>query len=159
MTRDMPLGWAPTTLDQVAYINPPGAATVVPDGQAVTFVPMAAVEELTGRMSVALSKPFAEVKKGFTRFRDGDVLFAKITPCMENGKIAVARGLAGGIGCGSTEFHVLRPRSAVSAEYLRYFLVRSVYRQEAQRNMQGAVGQRRVPVDFLRQSALPLAPA
>lgn len=99
------------------------------------------------------------MKKGFTRFRDGDVLFAKITPCMENGKIAVARGLKQGMGCGSTEFHVLRPNGAADPDYLRYFLVRSAFRREAQRNMQGAVGQQRVPTDFLRESAIPLPPA
>lgn len=158
MTSEIPNNWNEATLDQVALINPPGASTVVPDDQPVTFVPMAAVEELTGRVNTTITKPFGEIKKGFTRFRDGDVLFAKITPCMENGKIAVAHGLLGGVGCGSTEFHVLRPKEAVSADYLRYFLIQSSYRREAQRNMQGAVGQQRVPPDFLRQSAIPLPP-
>jgi type I restriction enzyme, S subunit len=158
MTTDLPSGWAEATLDQVSQINPPGAATAVPDHEPVTFVPMAAVEELSGRMRTDTTKPFGEVKKGFTRFRDGDVLFAKITPCMENGKIAVARGLRGGVGCGSTEFHVLRPYEAADAEYLRYFLVRSAYRRDAQRNMQGAVGQQRVPTDYLRESVIPLPP-
>jgi type I restriction enzyme, S subunit len=158
MTTDLPSGWAEATLDQVSQINPPGAATAVPDHEPVTFVPMAAVEELSGRMRTDTIKPFVEVKKGFTRFRDGDVLFAKITPCMENGKIAVARGLRGGVGCGSTEFHVLRPHEAADAEYLRYFLVRSAYRRDAQRNMQGAVGQQRVPTDYLRESVIPLPP-
>jgi type I restriction enzyme S subunit len=158
MTTDLPSSWAEATLDQVSQINPPGAATAVPDHEPVTFVPMAAVEELSGRMRTDTIKPFGEVKKGFTRFRDGDVLFAKITPCMENGKIAVARGLRGGVGCGSTEFHVLRPHEAADAEYLRYFLVRSAYRRDAQRNMQGAVGQQRVPTDYLRESVIPLPP-
>jgi type I restriction enzyme S subunit len=158
MRDGLPAGWANATLAQVARINPPGASTVVPDDQPVTFLPMAAVEELTGRISTAISKPFGELKKGFTRFRDGDVLFAKITPCMENGKITVARGLLGSVGCGSTEFHVLRPREVLDADYLRYFLVRSTYRREAQLNMQGAVGQQRVPPDFLRASSIPLPP-
>lgn len=158
MRAELPKGWAEAALDEVAHINPPGAATTVPDEQPVTFVPMAAVQELTGRIDVSTLRPFGEVKKGFTRFREGDVLFAKITPCMENGKIAVARGLAGGVGCGSTEFHVLRPSGAVLPDYLRYYLVQSAYRREAQRNMQGAVGQQRVPTDFLRESRMPVAP-
>lgn len=158
MRDGFPAGWTETTLEKVAIINPPGASTVVPDDQAVTFVPMAAVEALTGRISTAINKRFADVKKGFTRFRDGDVLFAKITPCMENGKIAVARGLLGGVGCGSTEFHVVRPKDGTDADYLRYFLARSAYRHEAQLNMQGAVGQQRVPPEFLRESTIPLAP-
>lgn len=158
MRSDLPAGWAEATLDDIAHINPPGAATSVPDDQAVSFVPMAAVQELTGRMDTSITRPFGEVKKGFTRFRDGDVLFAKITPCMENGKIAVARGLREGVGCGSTEFHVLRPNGAALPEYLRYYLVQSAFRRDAQREMQGAVGQQRVPTDFLRESKMPLAP-
>src|SRR5690606_2475572 len=123
-----------------------------------TFLPMAAVEELSGELDLGTRKPFGDVKKGFTRFRDGDVLFAKITPSMENGKVAIAADLEGGIGCGTTEFHVIRPKPGVSAAYIRYFMVRSTYRQEAKRNMQGAVGQQRVPASFVRDSYLPLAP-
>jgi len=157
--RALPKQWATTTIASIADINPAGATVSVPDEQLVTFLGMAAVEELSGRINTANQRPFGEVKKGFTRFRDGDVLFAKITPCMENGKVAVARDLLGGVGCGSTEFHVLRPKAGIHSDYLRYFIVRSVFRQEARRNMQGAVGQQRVPVDFLRESELPLAPS
>jgi type I restriction enzyme S subunit len=120
---------------------------------------MAAVEELSGRIDLTDRRPFKEVKKGFTRFRSGDLLFAKITPSMENGKIAVVRDLADGVGCGSTEFHVIRPATGVEADYLRYYIVRSAFRQEAKRNMQGAVGQQRVPPDFIRDAHLPLAPS
>ncbi|MBS0440477.1 MAG: restriction endonuclease subunit S [Proteobacteria bacterium] len=158
MKDELPSGWARAKLDEIALINPPGASTTVPDAQEVTFIPMAAVEALTGRIDVSHTRAFGEVKKGFTRFREGDVLFAKITPCMENGKIAVARGLRDGVGCGSTEFHVLRPTAAATPEYLRYYLVQSGFRREAQRNMQGAVGQQRIPPDYLRESALPVAP-
>jgi type I restriction enzyme S subunit len=120
---------------------------------------MAAVAELTGKIDSSIKKPFGVVKKGFTRFADGDVLFAKITPSMENGKVAVARDLEGGLGCGTTEFHVVRPEAGVEPDYLRYYFVRSAYRQEARRNMQGAVGQQRVPPDFIRDSIIPIAPA
>src|ERR1051325_2292163 len=123
--QGLPSSWAPTTIGQVADINPPGATVSAPDERAVTFLSMAAVEELTGRINLTCLRPFGEVKKGFTRFRDGDVLFAKITPCMENGKVAVVRDLIGGVGCGSTEFHVLRPAADVHPDYLRYFIVRS----------------------------------
>ncbi len=120
---------------------------------------MAAVEELSGRIDLSVERPFATVKKNFTRFRDNDVLFAKITPSMENGKVAVARGLRSGRGCGTTEFHIVRPAVDVAPDYLRLFLVQSRYRQTAKRNMQGAVGQQRVPADFIRESAIPVAPA
>jgi type I restriction enzyme, S subunit len=154
----LPELWAQAKISDVVIVNPPGSAVVVDDDELVTFLPMAAVKELTGEIDTSIERPFADVKKGFTRFRDGDLLFAKITPCMENGKTAVVRGLAGGVGCGSTEFHVLRPADGMNADYLRYFVVRSAFRQEAKRNMQGAVGQQRVPVDFLREAELPLAP-
>ena len=83
------------------------------DESEVSFVPMAAVDEVSGSIVSAAIRPFGEVKKGYTSFSDGDVLFAKITPCMENGKAALAAGLVSGRGFGSTEFHVLRAGPAV----------------------------------------------
>jgi type I restriction enzyme S subunit len=64
----------------------------------------------SGTIVAAEERPFEQVKRGYTYFEENDVLFAKITPCMENGKAAIARGLLGGIGFGSTEFHVLAAR-------------------------------------------------
>jgi type I restriction enzyme S subunit len=84
---------------------------------------MAAVAEESGVIDLSYVRTFSAVSKGYTRFCDGDVLFAKITPCMENGKIAVARGLTNGVGCGTTEFHVLRPFDGVDADYVRYYLL------------------------------------
>lgn len=104
------------------------------------------------------NRPFREVSKGYTRFRDGDVLFAKITPCMENGKAAIAMDLKNGLGCGSTEFHVLRPNAEILAEYLWRFVRQRSFRVEAERHMTGAVGQRRVPADFLKETILDLPP-
>jgi type I restriction enzyme S subunit len=77
---------------------------------------------------------------------------------MENGKVAVARGLQGGIACGSTEFHVLRSRGSVLPEYLWFFLRQDSFREEAERHMTGAVGQRRVPARFLGDAVMPLPP-
>ncbi|MDT0634214.1 restriction endonuclease subunit S [Spectribacter hydrogenooxidans] len=150
--------WREANIEEVAEVNPSGKAVSVADDTEVTFLPMAAVEELTGNIDSSVRKLFGEVKKGYTRFRDGDVLFAKITPSMENGKVAVVRGLRNGIGCGSTEFHVLRPREGLDADYLRYFLVQSAFRQDAQRNMRGAVGQLRVPPAYMREAKIPVAP-
>ena len=119
---------------------------------------MAAVAELTGAFDLSDKRPFSEVKKGFTRFKDDDLLVAKITPSMENGKSAVVRGLEGGVGCGSTEFHVVRSEAGVEPDYLRYFVTQTSFRQVARRNMQGAVGQQRVPPGFLRDASIPLPP-
>jgi type I restriction enzyme, S subunit len=114
------------------------------------------VDETSAAIVAAENRPYSAVKKGFTPFRDNDVLFAKITPCMENGKIALARDLANGLGFGSTEFHVLRASSRVLPEWLRYFVLRPTYRAQAKRRMTGAVGQQRVPAEFLAASLVPL---
>jgi len=155
----LPDGWTTATLNDVAEINPSLTSADLSDDMEVSFLPMAAVEAGTGRLDASERRRYGDVKKGYTRFEDGDVLFAKITPCMENGKIAVATGLANGIGCGTTEFHVLRPRPGNSAHYLSYFLIRQAFRGSAERNMTGTAGQRRVPVDYLRLHPIPVAPS
>jgi type I restriction enzyme S subunit len=119
---------------------------------------MPLVEELTGRLDSSNLEKLGKVKKGYTRFIEGDVLFAKITPCMENGKVAIAANLHGGIGTGSTEFHVLRPRGDISNQYILYYLLQNAYRGDAQHNMTGMVGQKRVPAKYVQDSEIPLAP-
>ena len=104
------------------------------------------------------SKHVSEVRKGYAPFQEEDVILAKITPCMENGKVAVARGLKNGVGFGSSEFHVIRPHGFVSRDYLFYFLVRSDFRKDAERNMTGSAGQRRVPTSYIKEAPLPLPP-
>jgi type I restriction enzyme S subunit len=117
---------------------------------------MAAVGAADGTIDVTAKRPFADVKKGFTPFQSGDLLFAKITPCMENGKMAVVPQLENQYGFGSTEFHVIRPKAGIDAKYLYYFVSRQDYRKEAAHHMTGAVGQKRVPTDFLKQSIIPI---
>lgn len=104
----LPQGWEGTTLGEVSLVNPRSFIQPPEENQPVSFVPMAAVEAASGQMHAKEVKLYHAVRKGYTPFSEGDVLFAKITPCMENGKIAVAEGLEDGRGCGSTEFHVLR---------------------------------------------------
>jgi len=119
---------------------------------------MSAVDEQTGAISVREERPLAEVSKGYTSFEEGDVLFAKITPCMENGKIAMARNLKNGIGRGSTEFHVLRPGDRVLGEYVYHFVRQKRFREDAKRNFIGTAGQQRVPRSFMENVAIPLPP-
>ncbi len=143
-------------LSEAVELNPKPDRRALTDDTEVSFVPMAAVEAASGRMDASTVRRYAEVKKGYTHFRDGDVLFAKITPCMENGKMAVAHNLRNGIGLGSTEFHVLRPRDGVDPHYVYHFVSSGRYRSEAAHHMTGAVGQKRVPLAFLEQSQIPL---
>jgi type I restriction enzyme S subunit len=158
VAAELPRGWQLTEICAAAQINPSKANVQLGDEELVSFVPMAAVEALTNKLDASTLRPFGDVKKNFTRFIENDVLFAKITPCMENGKIAVARGLHNGRGCGTTEFHVLRCGETLLPQYLYYFVSRKAFRNAAKRNMSGAVGQQRVPADFVRDAIIPVAP-
>ncbi len=99
------------------------------------------------------------IKGSYTYFRDGDIIIAKITPCMENGKCALVSGLTNGIGFGSSEFHVFRnSNAAVKQEYLFYYLNRESIRKQAEERMTGASGHRRVPIDFIDELPIPVPP-
>ncbi len=154
----LPKSWAESSIGDCCALNPKMDKSAVADSAIVHFVPMPAVEALTNRMNVSVTRAFSEVKKGYTPFASGDVIFAKITPCMENGKVAVVPELVHGIAFGSTEFHVLRPKQGVDPLWIFFLLSSRSFRSVAEHNMTGAVGQRRVPVDFLARSTIPLPP-
>lgn len=94
-------------------------------------------------------RPMESVYNGYTFFRDGDVVVAKITPCFENGKGALANGLVGGIAFGTTELHVLRPGAALDPRFLFYVTISHPFRDAGTASMTGAAGQKRVAEDFL----------
>lgn len=123
----------------------------------VTFLPMANVSE-NGELDLSETRLIKEVFDGFTYFREGDVLFAKITPCMENGKGAIARNLINNIGFGSTEFHVLRPKENVNSTWLYYLTSLQSFRKQAEANMTGSAGQKRVPKQFFSKYKVVLPP-
>ena len=134
-------------LGEVCLINP--KSCTLRDDTEVSFIPMTKVGE-HGEFDASEIKNYSEVKKGFTNFQNGDILFAKITPCMENGKGAIAHNMKNGIGFGSTEFHVLRPDTdKITSEWLYYLTTWETFRKEAERNMTGSAGQKRVPKTFL----------
>src|SRR5258708_5413261 len=99
-------------LSDICEINPPTNHDLAPD-DLCTFVPMEDVDDINARIKHGVVRPISQVDQGFTPFAENDVIVAKITPCMENGKCAIARRLRNGIGFGSTEFHVLRPKKQV----------------------------------------------
>ncbi len=146
--------WSWTKLGEIAAINPPTSFDGLSE---VSFVPMAAVSEETGTIDMSARRPAVAVAKGYMRFMNGDVIFAKITPCMENGKVAPVTGVNGGYAAGSTEFHVFRS-PVTDQRYLWYWLVSRSFRQNAKRNMSGSAGQLRVPIDWLRDADFALAP-
>jgi type I restriction enzyme S subunit len=120
----------------------------------VSFLPMELAREDSPHFE-ATDRLFAEVSNGFTSFADGDVLVAKITPCFENGKGGICSNLTGGIGFGSTEFHVLRPSQQISAKYLYYVTHSKPFREIGAGQMKGSAGQQRVPTDYLSEFVLP----
>jgi type I restriction enzyme, S subunit len=157
MPEELPKGWAKTTLGEVCAMNPPFAEPLS-DHTEVSFVPMAAVEEETGHLDASQIRPLASVRIGYTPFKENDVVFAKITPSMENGKIALAKGLKNGFAYGSTELFVFRPYEGLLPRFLLYFLLQPSFREDAERHMTGAVGQKRVPANYLFTHELLLPP-
>ena len=142
-------GWSAARISEIAEVNPPLDTPARADNPTVSFVPMTAVEAQTGAIDLSRTRRLSEVRRGYRHFRERDVLFAKITPCMENGKMAVVPWLKYGLGFGSTEFHVLQPHREISSEYLYRFVSAAQFRRDAEHHMNGAVGQRRVPTSYL----------
>lgn len=142
---------AKTTLGECCEVNPVKSEIKdVPKNTEVSFMPMAAVSE-TGDIDLSQTRTLSDVWAGFTYFKDGDVVFAKITPSMENGKGAIMRSLKNGIGFGTTEFHVLRPIGGKStSEWIYHLTKQTSFRELAERNMTGTAGQKRVPSSFLK---------
>lgn len=140
-------GWSENKLSHFCYINPP--KPVEPVNGKVSFIPMNAVTE-EAKLSYSETVSYKSYCKGFTGFQDGDAIFAKITPCFENGKGALLQGLVNGVGFGSTEFHVLRAKEGSSPSFIHYLLNTPKFRFVGERNMQGSAGQKRVTTDYLR---------
>ena len=156
--RGVPEGWIQVRIGDVAHINPPRSKPDYADSTPLVFVPMPRVAEEFGGIDVSERRPFSSIKRGYTQFQPGDVLFAKITPCMENGKIAIVPEIRPPLGYGSTEFFVMRPRAHGLSPWIAHCVAQSRFRDLARKNMQGAVGQRRVPKVWVKDASVPLAP-
>lgn len=149
--------WMSATIGSVALLGPRAPSRdELPDDTEVSFVAMAAVDGEQGIVASPEGRRAGEVRRGHVSFREGDVLFAKISPSMENGKVAVASNLLAGCGFGSTEFFVLRPVSGVLPAFLHCFLRRPALRATAAERMTGKAGQQRVPAAYLRSIPMPL---
>ena len=151
--------WRWPQLKEIAEINPRRPRGLNrPEEAPTTFVPMPSVDGTSGTISDPLERPFGEIKRGYTYFEENDVLFAKITPCMQNGKHVIARNLLDGIGFGTTEFHVIRPGDEVIPEWIHLYIRQPTILNEAATHFTGSVGQQRVPPYFLEDLAIPLPP-
>lgn len=153
-----PMRWEVKKLGENAIINPKKSETKILGNIKVSFVPMANVSN-RGGLILDEDRNIEDVYKGFTYFKDGDILFAKITPCMENGKGCIVRKLKNGIGFGSTEFHVIRPKTSILHEVFVYqSTMTKEFRSSAERNMKGSAGQKRVSREYLENYKLPIPP-
>ena len=143
--------------DVCEAINP-SKSTIhdIDDDSLVSFVEMASVSN-DGYIETKIDRQYKDVKKGsYTYFGENDIIIAKITPCMENGKCAIAQGLTNAIGFGSSEFHVFRCGASVKNHFLFSLLNREIVRKEASSKMTGASGHRRVPIDFYENMEIPV---
>lgn len=149
--------WKEVKLEDVCQINPKTEIKDMKDDDIVSFLPMTSVKAECNYYTEE-NVLYSKVKKGYTKFKNGDVLFAKITPCMENGKVCIVDNLIQDIGFGSTEFHILRCLNNIIPKYVYYVVIQQCFRKKAKKNMVGAVGQQRVPADFMKNFDILLPP-
>jgi type I restriction enzyme, S subunit len=157
--NDLPESWEFVSLSTIATINPKKPSQdELSDDTLVSFVPMKSVEELSGKINLNETRKCGEVRKGYTYFQNDDILFAKITPCMENGKITIADKLENSIGFGSTEFHVIRLKDKINPKFYFHYLIQDDFRNKAKSKMKGTAGQLRVSSNYLKEGFIPLPP-
>ena len=154
----IPEGWRLVRLGDVAEVNPRRPRLSVADDIPVTFLPMAAIAENSQGIIVRESRPYSEVSTGYTYFEEKDFLFSKITPCLQNGKHALATGLNGGFGFGTTEFHVVRAGSGLSPQFMFRVLTRSQVIERCSKSFTGTAGQQRVQPEILKDLSILLPP-
>ena len=141
-------------LPEIAWIDP---LCIFENCDEVSFIPMDAIDSDNGIVSYKGTKKIEETK-GFTRFKEGDILWAKITPCMQNAKSAIAKNLLNGYGCGSTEFYVIRSKDVkvVNQDYLLLLLRNEKILKAAMNYFGGSAGQQRVSSLFLKTFDVPI---
>ncbi|MBC3977403.1 restriction endonuclease subunit S [Morganella morganii] len=154
---ELPVGWEWTTLSEIATINP--KIEVTDDEQDISFVPMPCISTRFDGAHDQEIKSWGKVKKGYTHFADGDIAIAKITPCFENSKAVIFKGLKGGVGVGTTELHVARPISSeLNLQYILLNIKSPHYLSMGESMMTGSAGQKRVPRNFFENYPLPFPP-
>ena len=152
----IPEKWKWVQCDDVVTFNPRIQAQ---DETEASFIPMPAVSAgFSSTIDASAIKPWKQIKNGFSKFSDGDVLFAKITPCFQNRKSVVCKNLSNGIGAGSTEFHVLRPGEKLLADFLLLFLKSPYLIKYGLENLRGTAGQQRFSTADLKTCLFPLPP-
>lgn len=156
---DIPEHWDATKLKRVVSFNPSKSETRAnpADEEKVVFLPMENIS-VNGDIDCSEKRTLSEIWNGFTYFRRGDVVVAKITPCFENGKGAYLKGLESDFGFGTTELIVLRPSRAIDGAFLRFLTSTKQFLLLGEQYMTGAAGQQRIPSDFVKNYPIGLPP-
>ena len=152
---EIPEHWEVKRLRFVTILNPSKKNIKLADNQLVSFVPMDSVCEYGG-IEPQLEKELSEVNNGYTFFANNDIVIAKITPCFENGKGALAKNLTNTIAFGTTELHVLRSKKSILPEFLFYLSISYPFRALGESTMYGAGGQKRIPETFIKDFFSPI---
>ena len=148
---EIPEHWVVNRIKNITEINPPKSEVrSLPSGMDVTFLPMEAIGE-KGELDISRSKQLGEVLTGYTYVTEGDVMLAKITPCFENGKAAIAKGLLNGVAFATTEVIPLRCLDNADAKFLYYLVTSDPFKSIAEGSMYGAGGQKRVADSFVAE--------
>ena len=151
--------WPMVELGEITEINPNKSELKdLNKDLDVSFVPMSELQEKKIRFEPKEKRTLGEVIKGYTFFKNNDVLLAKITPCFENGKSGIAKNLINNIGFGSTEFIIIRPTEKVLPEWIYYFISHDRFLKDGKNNMTGSAGQQRIVIDFVKNLKIPLPP-
>ncbi len=153
---ELPNSWQWTRLLEIGQINPRNNCE---DNLEVSFVPMNLVPQAYGETIEFEIRKWSDIKKGYTHFADNDVVFAKITPCFQNGKAAVVEGLSNGLGAGTTELYVFRGISNfICPKYVFLYLKSPKFVNYGVSQLTGTAGQKRVPKDYFSKNPFPLPP-
>ena len=154
---EVPEHWEVKRLRFTVNLNPVKSELDIPEDTLVSFIPMEAVN-FDKNLTLTEERNLDEVYKGYTYFKNGDVVLAKITPCFENGKSAIAQNLKNGIAFGTTELHVLRSQDSINNHFLYYLIKSDSFMKIGESEMYGAGGQKRVPEEFIKNFLISLPP-
>ncbi|UKB82609.1 restriction endonuclease subunit S [Chryseobacterium sp. MEBOG06] len=145
-------------LKDVVEINPTTSFLKFDTETETAFIPMVNISDIEGKV-IKYNKGYVGKSKGYTKFIDGDLLWARITPCMENGKSAIVNNMPNNIGYGSTEYHIIRSNDETFLEYIHFLLRLNLVLQDAKLHFTGSAGQQRVPKSYLENLEIPIPPS
>jgi len=152
----IPNSWCWGILKDIVIINP---RNKLADDTEVSFIPMPLIEDGYSGRHTSETRKWEEVKMGFTHFKEGDIGFAKITPCFENKKSTIFKNLCNGYGAGTTELHVLRPyKDTILPEYLLAYVKTNQFIENGKQTLSGAVGQQRIGKAYIENTYFPIPP-